>query len=431
MKRVIVLAALLAAACSPGEPMGTGPQPDNRRPGTPVPEGVRRDAPVIRVGIALDTPSVVVGAPAAFELRSLKGDVLARGTAGQNWQLARVAGATKVRVTSSGTAVGEYDLPVRITTREQDFVDISGRRYRGTALVNARGADRLTAINVVDLELYLLGVVPREMGRRPASEIEALKAQAIAARTYAIGNIGGREPLGFDFFDTVMDQVYGGVTDEDTIVSRAVMETRGEIVTYQGRPIYAYYSSTCGGHTADVEESWPARGINHAYLRGVSDQIPGTDQYYCSGSSRFRWSSEWTREQLLSVLGQTLAAHTKGAVTSVKKVEDVKLVKRAEGAKRSTIEITADGRSYTVRADSIRWVLRPPPGTAILNSSMLLSLGATHEDGEVMRLAVDGGGWGHAIGMCQVGAMGRARAGHSYRDILLAYYTGTSIDRVY
>lgn len=429
MKRLLLLCTLALAACSRGEQLGTGPQPDTRRPGTPVRENLRA-SPTIRVGIALDTPTISVGAPSDFEVRTLTGQVLGRGRGGETWQLTRLAGA-RVRVANAGAAVGEFDLPVRITTQAQDFIEIGGKRYRGTAVVNARGEEFLNTVNVVDLELYLLGVVPFEMGRRPASEIEALKAQAIAARTYAIGNIGGREDQGFDYYATVMDQVYGGVSGEDTIVSRAVTETRGEIVTYEGRPIFAYYSSTCGGHTADVEESWPARNIRHPYLRGVSDRIPGSDEYYCSSSSRFRWRNEWTREQLLAVLGQTLAAHTRGAVTRVERVDDVRLVKRPEGAERATIELVADGKSYTVRADSIRWVLRPQPGGAILNSSLLLSLGVARDGGQVERLTVEGGGWGHAIGMCQVGAMGRARAGHSYRQILQAYYTNTSIERLY
>jgi stage II sporulation protein D len=386
------------------------------------------DAPVVRVGIAVDTTVVTVGAPTEFELRRLTGEVLARGRAGEAWQLTRVAGGG-VRVARAGVPE-EYELPVRVITGATDFVDIGSRRYRGHALIAARGADRLTAVNVVELEQYLLGVVPREMGRRPASEIEALKAQAVAARTYAVGNLGGREEQGFDYYATVADQVYGGMADEDTIVSRAVLETRGEIITYQGRPILAYYSSTCGGHTADIEKSWPHRPPQ-PYLKGVSDRIPGTDQYYCESSSRFRWRAEWTREQLLAVLSQTLAAHTSNAVRSARRITDVRLARRPQGPERAAVEVDVDGRTLTLRGDSIRWVLRPSPGPAILNSSLLTSLAATRAGGQVERLAIEGGGWGHGIGMCQVGAMGRARAGHSYRDILLAYYTDTEIERAY
>ncbi|NJD10810.1 MAG: SpoIID/LytB domain-containing protein [Gemmatimonadetes bacterium] len=420
---------VVLAACSRGEHLGgRGPVRELRRPLVPVTGEVRRDAPMVRVGIAVDTPAVAVGAPAPFELRRLTGEVLARGNAGEPWELRRAAGQ-RVQVVH-GSSTEAYDLPVRVTTTAGDFVDIAGRRYRGSAIISARGEDRISAVNVVELEQYLLGVVPREMGRRPAEEIEALKAQAVAARTYAIGNLGGREELGFDFYATILDQVYGGQADEDSIVSRAVRSTRGEIVTYRGQPIMAYYSSTCGGHTADIEQSWPNRSPQ-PYLRGVSDRIPGTDSYYCESSSRFRWRTEWTRAQLLAVLGQTLAAHTANAITEARRVSDVRLTRRPGAGERAIVQLTVNGKKLTLRGDSIRWLLRPAPGSAILNSSLLSALAISRTRGQVERLTIEGGGWGHGIGMCQVGAMGRARAGQSYREILRAYYTDTSIERAY
>jgi stage II sporulation protein D len=309
-------------------------------------------------------------------------------------------------------------------------VTIDGRRYRGEVLLIATTAGRLTAINVVDMESYLLGVVPREMGKRPANEIEALKAQAVAARTYAIGNLGGRNNLGFDFYATILDQVYGGVADEDSIVSRAVRETSGQIISYRGTPILAYYASTCGGTTAAIEESWPSRQPL-AYLRSRSDRVPGTDDdYYCKTSSRFNWKTEWTRQQLLDVLATTLRAHTKGAVTSVRAVNNLRVMQRGPSG-RTDVELTADGRAYTLRADSVRWVLRPTPTGGILNSSRIYNIVAQREDDAVSHLTIDGGGWGHAIGMCQVGAMARARAGQTSTEILKAYYTDVTIEKLY
>jgi stage II sporulation protein D len=98
---------------------------------------------------------------------------------------------------------------------------------------------------------------------------------------------------------------------------------------------------------------------------------------------------------------------------------------------RATVRLTADGRNYTLRADSIRWVLRPQPGPAILNSSLLHDVNADRSSSGVESLEIRGGGWGHAIGMCQVGAMGRARAGQTYGQILRAYYTGVDVRRLY
>jgi stage II sporulation protein D len=268
------------------------------------------------------------------------------------------------------------------------------------------------------------------MGRRPASEIEALKAQAVAARTYAIGNLGGRAAAGFDFYSTVLDQVYGGLADEDTIVSRAVRETRGEIVSYDGLPILAYYSSTCGGQTAAIEQSWPWRAPL-PYLKSVSDRIPGADSSYCSTSSRYTWSVKWTRAELLGTLGATLRVHTGRAVADPKAVTTMR-VTDTNAAGRITLDVGVDGTVYTLRNDSVRWVLRPPTANnALLNSSRIYDVRMTNVNGQITELEMHGGGWGHGIGMCQVGAMGRARAGHRYDQILKAYYTGTEIQRLY
>ena len=425
----IALVLLVAAACQPGErlpaPPGGGPTPTP----TPVtPEGLPRAEPRVRIGIAVDTNEVVIEGSAGFRIVEEGGTPRAQVAAGAAWTFS--AGANGVSASGAGGAVQPTRRPLLVSPNAGGTLTIAGRQYRGDALIIERAGGKLTAVNVVDLEAYLLGVVPREIGRRPASEIEAIKAQAVAARTYAVGNLGGRANLGFDFFATVMDQVYGGVVDEDSIVSRGVRETAGEILMHDGRPILAYYSSTCGGRTAAIEESWPTR-TPLPYLRSVSDRVPGTDDtYYCSTSNRFNWTTRWTRAQLLAVLGETLRAHTRGAVTSVQRIDDVRLTDR-NASERVTVQLTADGRAYTLRQDSLRWVLRPQPGPAILNSSRLFAVEAHTDAGGVNELEIRGGGWGHGIGMCQVGAMGRARAGQSYGEILRAYYTGVELRRLY
>jgi stage II sporulation protein D len=417
---LLVLAAAAAAACRPGEPVRTAPPPAT---GLPAAE------PMVSVGITVDSAAAVVGATTDFEIRpSGGGGVIARGRAGERWTFTadgegRITGRGPSGVTQPRTE------SLRVIPASEGGLTIGGRQYRGEALIIARPNARVTAVNVVDLEAYLLGVVPREIGRLPAAQIEATKAQAVAARTYAVGNLRGRQRLGFDFYATVMDQVYGGVQDEDSVVNRAVRETRGEILTHNGTPILAYYSSTCGGATANIEDSWPNRSPL-PYLRGVSDRIPGTDRYYCDTSNRFNWTTRWTRDQLLAVLGETVRAHTAGRVTSVRRVDDVRLVGR-NASDRAIVELSADGATYTLRADSVRWVLRPQPGPAILNSSKLEAVEATRDAGGVASLEIRGGGWGHAIGMCQVGAINRARMGQGHRQILQAYYTGVQLQRLY
>jgi stage II sporulation protein D len=419
----IGLAALVliaAAGCVPGE-VG-GPVLPARLEGLPTAE------PTLRVGIVVDTTSVNVTATRAFDVRTAE-SVLAHASAGRVWTFRSDREGRVEGVSEDGERTGWQSMPIRIITADGGTVRIGERDYRGEVLVLPRPESRVTAVNVVDLELYLLGVVPREMGTRPASEIEALKAQAVAARTYAIGHLRERESLGFDVYATVLDQVYGGVVDEDSVVSRAVYDTRGVILTHAGAPILAYYASTCGGHTASIEDSWPWRAPL-PYLRGVSDMVPGSDRAYCDTSSRYRWTTRWTRDELLAVLAQTLPLHTRNEVVGANSVEDVRIVSVNRSA-RATVELTVDGRSYTLRADSVRWVLRPQPGPAILNSSRLDAIEVVRSGRTVGEVEARGGGWGHAIGMCQVGAMGRARAGHGYADILRAYYTGAQLTRLY
>ena len=419
-RAAFLLTAMVLAACTPGERLPTGPTP-------PPTTGLPNAEPTVRIGIVVDSVSATVGATSGFSIRVAGGDEIARGNAGETWTFVSDAQG-RLSARGPGGVTQPRASALRVVPDRPGALTINGRGYRGEALIIPRGGARLSALNVVDLEQYLLGVVPREIGRLPASEIEAMKAQAVAARTYAIGNLGGRDNLGFDFYATVADQVYGGIADEDSIVNRAVAETRGEILTYNGTPILAYYSSTCGGSTANIEHSWPWREPL-PYLKSVSDRIPGTDDYYCSFSSRFEWTTRWTRSELLAVLGETLRAHTAGSVRTVNRVDDVRVTARVSD--RATVALTVDGREYTLRADSTRWVLRPQPGPAILNSSRIYDLETQSGANGVESLEIRGGGWGHGIGMCQVGAIGRARAGQRYSEILRAYYTGVELRKLY
>lgn len=417
----LLVSAASMAACRPGEIPRSAPA------GSPAARTVPAGrSPTVRVGVAVDSGSVTVGGTTGVTLTGPDGATIVESAAGESWVVEGDVAGEGLRMVNGFRALTSPG-PIVARPRGGGSVSVDRNVYRGEVLIRADSGG-VTAVNVVDLEAYLLGVVAREIGRRPPDELEAVKAQAVAARTYAIGNLGGRESLGFDFFGSDRDQVYGGVEAEDPVATRAVAETRGEIVTYDGVPILAYYSSTCGGHTAAIEEAWPWRAPL-PYLRSVSDEIPGTGRYYCDSSNRFHWSVHWTRAELLSALGRTLVAHTAGRVTSVRNVEDVAIADSGPSG-RKTVRLGVDGAVYLLRADSVRWVLRTPAGAG-LNSSRIEVLEATRDGDGVSSLRIDGGGWGHGIGMCQVGAMGRARAGQSYQEILQTYYTDTRIRRMY
>jgi stage II sporulation protein D len=144
---------------------------------------------------------------------------------------------------------------------------VDGKRYRGALVVFLNDRGRLNLVNEVGLEDYLRGVVPRELGPGQYPEIEALKAQAVAARSYTLRNLGGFAEEGYDVCGTPQCQVYGGMDLEHPLSDRAVAATAGEVLVWGGQPIEALYSATCGGHTENVEVVFPLK--NAPYLRGV------------------------------------------------------------------------------------------------------------------------------------------------------------------
>jgi stage II sporulation protein D len=419
--RYVWLSALLIAGCRLGE--STGP----RTPTTPTTPA--RSEPTVRIGLKVDTAAVVLSTTTAAQLLDQDNKVVAEIAADEQWTFT-AAGNTVLATSPTGRAISVSPTPAKLQPAANGLVKIGDKTYRGEMILRRAGNDRITIINVLDMERYLIGVVPFEIGR-PAGAHEAIKAQAIAARTYAIGGMGSRNALGFDFYATVADQVYGGVTGEDTVVSRAVLETRGEIITYQGEPIIAYYSSTCGGRTAAVPEVWPWRN-GRPYLKSRSDMAPDGQTAYCQPSNRYRWNVSWSGDSLRHVLQNTLGTRAGNPDFRINRIDDVRITGTTESGRAEAVSILADGVTHRIPADSIRWILRPGLNRS-LNSSLLLELHALapNEGEAISRLEVSGGGWGHGVGMCQFGAIGRARAGQNYRDILQAYYTDVEIRRLY
>lgn len=142
---------------------------------------------------------------------------------------------------------------VVVKPAEKGFVSTKRRWYRGEFIIENRGGS-LVVVNNLPLEDYMLGVVPSEMPSK--WNYEALKAQAIAARSYAIANRGKRASRGYDLKDTPEDQAYGGASSETATTNSAVLETKGVVITYNQKVIPAYYSSSAGGHTVNAGAVW-------------------------------------------------------------------------------------------------------------------------------------------------------------------------------
>lgn len=156
-----------------------------------------------------------------------------------------------------------YSDNIVLKPAEGGFVSAKRKWYRGFLMIQNRN-QKLTVINNVGLEDYIRGVVPSEM---PSSwELEALKAQAIAARSYALANLGKRASLGYDLKDTPEDQAYGGASSETAKTNTAVQETDGLVLTYNYKVVPAYYSASAGGQTLNAKQAW---GSDLPFIRSV------------------------------------------------------------------------------------------------------------------------------------------------------------------
>jgi stage II sporulation protein D len=302
---------------------------------------------------------------------------------------------------------------------------VNGRTYRGLAEV-LRDRTGLTVVNRVGMEAYLLGVVSAEMGRRSSAEQAALQAQAVVSRTYALRNLRRWRAQGFDLYATVADQVYGGVGSETPEGRAAVAATRGRVITHHGAAIEALYYSTCGGRTADGFEVF--RGATRPYLRSVPDEAPN-GAVYCSISPRYRWHEEWTGETLRATLQRNLPRTTSALGGQAPYVTDVRVTRRTSSGRVDQLTIGLGGSEVRVDGTAIRRVLRPATGEMLKSNAFDLIV--TGGGSGVTRLAAEGMGAGHGVGLCQWGAVGRARAGQSYHQILAAYYPGTRLERRY
>ena len=396
----------------------------------PLDPDLPRREPEVTVGILVDTSTVEIGGPAGVNLAEpASGRVLERVPPGVTVTVgADAAGRVRYRLPGSAAFVPTEATLLAARPAAGEFVTIGGATYRGHALVRAAGPGRVTAINSVDMERYLLGVVPREIGAVGDTLLEAAKAQAVAARTYAVRYLGRRAPLGFDVYATVQDQVYGGVAAEHPPISRAVTETAGEILTYQGEPIEAFYHSTCAGRTAAIEEVW--NESPRPYLRSVVDVDPATGRAYDTRSSRFQWTVRWDADRLEEILSKTLADSLPAGRTDVGDLRDLRVLERTPSGRIRALRISSTAGEFTVGGDRIRWIFLTPE-ERVLNSTKFDVAVERDAAGAVRAVVATGGGWGHGIGMCQVGAMGRARAGQDYRTILRTYYPGTDIRRAY
>ncbi|MEW5736249.1 MAG: SpoIID/LytB domain-containing protein [Thermodesulfobacteriota bacterium] len=349
-------------------------------PDTGLPEVGR----TIRVRILSGEPGIMAASPQGLQARDPAGRSVADGES-----LSLACAGEDVAVNG-----GPPCLAPLLLSSPSGAVTLNGKAYRGEVLVSC-DATGLQAVNRLDVESYLYGVLPREM---PASwPREALKAQAVAARTFALYAAARRKDADFDLSADTGSQVYGSMDAERPESNRAVDETRGQTLLFGGDLAMAYFHSDSAGHTEDAAKVW---GTGIPYLSGVPDPFTAD---LPSGT----FSQRLSFDEIQSALG----GESPGRVTGLSAGPV------SESGRMESVIVTGTRGSVPVNANRFRLLVGP----AKIRSTRFTIESA---DGGVV---LSGAGYGHGVGMSQYGARAMAKSGSGYRDILVFYYRGASV----
>ena len=235
------------------------------------------------------------------------------------------------------------------------FLDYNEGRYRDFIECDANGdsGSQIRVFNLIDIESYLKGVLPGEIGERTEDEYEAAKAQAIAARTYAVWRLSSHHE-DKHLKNSIDDQVYLGAGAELPLLNKAVEETEGLIMTSEGQPIAAYYHAVCGGSTAPIEKIWGGKKIS--YLKGT------VDGDYCQWAKTFFWNEEFSAAQLRDNLGGYFGRLGKLPKKGFGKITSIKFEKDHSIGRLVKLKVKTSTGEFKVESDQIRWALmRPSP----------------------------------------------------------------------
>ena len=313
-------------------------------------------------------------------------------------------GRQSVMPISGGSAIGNRRFHGVVTVSPEkptDLLMLDGRRYRGVIQLIPAGRRQVDVVEIVSLDEYLQGVLPKEMG--PEWPLEALKAQAVASRSYALAARAEDPDRSYDVVSDVHDQVYGGVESESPASNQAVRETHGQILmTRDGKPVQAFFHSSCGGRTEMPGDVWDSRASFLGFAP-VSDSFCKEDPY-----------RQWT----LTLSPDSITRRLRRAGIRIGTVKTVKAVKRSSSDRVTQFLVAGSRGKAFVQGNRFRLALGPE----ILRSTLLTEISQNRKG-----FHFEGRGWGHGVGLCQWGARGRALAGQKHEEILKAYYSEASL----
>lgn len=299
-----------------------------------------------------------------------------------------------LRIKEMGISASGFAL-----TSTQVYLPILGKKYKGKILFYPGNNRDIWIINELPLEEYLVGLVNKEISSQ--WPLAAVKAQVVAARTYAYFQKEKRADNLFDVEATVNDQVYGGVDFEDERARKAVRETEGEVILYQGKPIFAVYHACCGGKTESPVYLWSG---DYPYLKGISC-------LYCLDSPHFVWNYQLDIDKLEKILQEKGSAYLP--------IKEIVVGPRNESKRITKIIIRREGDVLEIPAPEFRQLL----GYDQLRSTNFW-VKKIHGS-----FSFSGLGWGHGVGLCQWGAKGMAETGADYQSIIKYYYQNVEIGR--
>ena len=430
-------------------------------------------SPVLRVGIFLNQTEVNIGGDGAFKIYNLKSNSLVSEERNK---------IVKLLPHDKGIEIlekGVYSGPIKITPvgSTKIMVMFNGQkyRYRGDIEIDIDKEHRkLNVINIIGIEEYLYGVLKKEIS--PRWPKEALKAQAVAARTFAIFNVNKYIDKGYNICASTNSQAYGGVNHEDPLTNKAVDETRGVIMTYKGKPINAVYHSDSGGYTEDSENVW---GSFLPYLRSVESKFEEK-----VSPPHHTWSYSINEKDLTEKLQkQGYAVNSVVSIEAVNKSEagriselvfitdnnevismkannfrgligadlirstlfDIKVIgkeiniakdtenkKEIEGKKEqreSTKEILEQKKDWTIK--ELLELMKTNKEEREKEKEVKVTEAEIVKSNTPLTFIFSGSGNGHGVGMSQWGAYGMALQGSGYQDILKYYYQGINITKKY
>ncbi len=378
--------------------------------------------PFVRVLLAESSEDIVVGSEGAFAIECLRDGQQEVFYSSQPATIQCTGYHITVR-NHQGDIIRQTLDEVNIIPRGPgNRVEFGDRHYRGILRLLPRG-ETVRIVNIVYMEDYLRGVVPPEIGARTEFELEAVKAQAVAARTYAMAHLKQYEPEPYDMKSSIMDQVYDGATGENRLANKAIDMTTGRVMMHQDELINAYFHSTCGGRTDDIADVWDRKDI--PYLKSVDDQAA------CSWSKYYNWQETFTERQLRGRIEQYLASD-RGRDLRIGRITDVTIVDRTAGGRVRKLLVRTDRDVFRFQKDRIRWVVGRTSNPDLILPSDRFDLNIERDsDQNIVRVAFKGQGYGHGVGMCQCGAIGHSRNGWLCDSILTHYYTAVSIKKLY